>query len=71
MNNFDYDYFFATANRAYVKEDHTQRYGQFLMNHLCKHHRSVYDSLPDAYDCFHDNDKVPAFLGYLCNLNKQ
>lgn len=70
MNNFDYDDFYAAANRAFLKEDHSQRYGQFLMNHLQKFHSAVYDSLPDAYDCFYDNEKVPAFLGYLCSLNQ-
>lgn len=62
---FDYDQFFHKANSAFMVSEQ-QRYGQFLMNYLSEFHPEI--TVPDEFDCFYDNNKIPQFLGYIASL---
>ena len=63
---FDYETFIRDATRSYYKESHSQRYGQYLMNKL-----PLEMKIPEPYDCYHDDKKVPALLEYLYRLSQQ
>ena len=62
---FDYDQFFHKAIHAFMSCEH-QRYGQFLMNYLRDNHPEI--TVPEEFDCFYDNNKIPQFLGYIASL---
>jgi len=65
--NFDYDDFMHQANADYLRTDHTQRYGQFLMNQLAKDYPDI--QVPDRCDCFYDNSKCSNLLRYLSSIS--
>jgi hypothetical protein len=61
--NFDYNRFIHDANASFITHVGDLRYGQYLMNELANQYSEV--SIPEEYDCFYDNDKVPDFLRYI------
>ena len=61
--NFDYDRFMHDANASFITHSGNMRYGQYLMNELSNQYPEV--SIPEEYDCFYDNDKVPMFLCHI------
>lgn len=63
--NFDFDAFFAQANRQFVLSE-GQRYGQFMMNYL--HEKFPEIVVPEEYDCFYDDKKVIKLIDYLASL---
>lgn len=60
---FDYDRFMHYANASFMTHSGDLRYGQYLMNELSNQYPEV--SIPEEYDCFYDNRKVPMFLRYI------
>lgn len=66
MTKFDGDKFMIDANAAYFYSDGSQRYGQFLMNYLTKHHPEIV--VPESADCFYDGNKVKDFLKFIYSL---
>lgn len=67
--NFDYNSFYKEAHNQFLKGNHTERYGQFLMNYLSDNHPGVFIGMPEECDCFFNNTKVPALLRYLITLS--
>jgi hypothetical protein len=64
---FNYDEFMHYANTRFLTHSENLRYGQYLMNELTNQYPEV--SIPEEYDCFYDNGKVPMFLRYIFSLN--
>lgn len=62
--------FCEQANRAFLKEDHGQRYGQFLMNYLQEKHCELYSQVPENADCFYNNGKCDEFLRWIYSINE-
>lgn len=67
MTNFDFDLFFAQANRQFIQDPKGQRYGQFLMNYLAQVHPEIV--VPEEFDCFYNDNRVKVFLYYLATLD--
>jgi len=67
MKMFDYDDFMHYANVGFLTHSENLRYGQYLMNELSTQYPGI--QVPDEYDCFYDNGKVPKFLRYIHSLN--
>lgn len=68
QNVFNYDEFYHNANESFLRDDHCQRYGQFLMNYLSEHHSEVLKELPPECDCFYENSRIPNLLNFLAYL---
>lgn len=64
---FDFNVYIDAANKKFLKEQHQQRYGQFLMNYL--HQTNPEIVIPENVDPFYDNGKVPDFLNYLWSIS--
>jgi len=67
MKMFDSDDFMHYANVGFLTHSENLRYGQYLMNELSNQYPGI--QVPDEYDCFYDNSKVPQFLRYILSLN--
>ena len=61
--SFNYDRFIHDVNESFITHVGDLRYGQYLMNELSNQYSEV--SIPEEYDCFYDNRKVPMFLRYI------
>jgi hypothetical protein len=61
--SFNFDRFIHDANASFITHVGDLRYGQYLMNELSNQYPEV--SIPEEYDCFYNNDKVPDFLRYI------
>lgn len=62
--------FCEQVTRAFLKGEHDQRYGQFLMNYLRESHSDLYSQVPEDADCFYDNEKCGEFLRWIYSMNK-
>jgi len=67
MMTFDFNAYIDAANNKFLKEQHHQRYGQFLMNYL--HQINPEIVIPENVDPFYDNNKVPDFFHYLWSIS--
>ena len=63
MMSFDFNQFIQNVNASFITHSGDLRYGQYLMNEISYQYPEV--SIPEEYDCFYDNDKVPDFLRYI------
>jgi hypothetical protein len=58
------------VNRDFLKGNHHQRYGQFLMNQLHENCHELYLEVPEEADCFYDNRKCDEFLRWIYSINE-
>ena len=66
---FDADNFVHKVNGSFLKNEHDQRYGQFLVNYLGEKHPSLYSQLPESADCFYVNSKCDEFLRWIYSMD--
>lgn len=67
--NFNADSFVHDANSTFLTHQQHQRYGQYLVNYLSRYFPQIATQIPEEANCFYDNNKVPAFLGWIYTIN--
>lgn len=66
---FNADQFVHEVNHSFLKEEHEQRYGQYLMNYLFTHYPSLHAQTPQVADCFYLNSKCDEFLRWIYSFH--
>lgn len=66
---FNVDEFIHQVNQDFLKTQHQQRYGQFLVNSLRDQNFDLYSQMPESADCFYDGTKCAEFLKWIYSQN--